>query len=87
MSESREDRERWDLALEAIDDALEEEEDLQANLMGALCWALLDIADSFDVIAQHVEHKEAKPSRRGRGGEVKLGKKGKKPRRGADEEE
>jgi len=65
MAESREDKERWESALEAIDEALDSD-DLSERLQGALAWAFTDIADSLDVVSQHFENAGAKPQSRAR---------------------
>ena len=73
MAESKEDRERWESALEAIDDALESD-DLGERLQGAFAWALMDMADSLDVVSQHFENAGAKPQSRSRKPPKKKGK-------------
>jgi len=70
VSESKEDKRRWGIALQAIDEGLESEEPAE-QLLAAIGWALTDIADSLDVISQHVEivgaSRPKPPRKRGKG--------------------
>ncbi len=78
MAESKEDKRRWDLALEAIDEALESD-DLTDRLQAAVAWAFTDIADSLNVISQYVEAKGA--------AEAKVAGRRGKPTKPSDEED
>jgi hypothetical protein len=51
---------RWDLALDAIDEGLASEE-LPDRLQAAVAYAMMDLADSLDVVSQHVEMQKGKP--------------------------
>ena len=73
---TKEDDERWGAAIEAIDEGLESE-DLNERLQASIAWALTDIADSLDVLAQYVESGAA----RGVRGARKTAKKARRPAR------
>jgi hypothetical protein len=84
-----EEDDRWDDAIEAIDEALDSD-DLSAAITGAVAWALVDIADSLNVLSQHFEKLDVgfvKPRARQRKPKAPKAPKRKRARAGADEED
>ena len=49
MAESKEDKRRWALTLDAIDEVLEDEDSEPGErILAAIAWELMDIADTLD---------------------------------------
>jgi hypothetical protein len=60
MPKSKEEDTRWDMVLEAIDEGLESEE-LADRLQASVAYAMMDLADSLNVVSQHVELQRVQP--------------------------